>query len=286
MGTVMARRLLDAGHQMVVHNRTRARAAELERRGAAWADTPADLAARCPVVLGCLLDTTAVEQVYAGPDGLLAGAAPGSTLVEHGTFDATVARRLGELAAGCGCAFVDAPVTGGPEGVQEGTLAVMAGGDATAIERIAPVVASYCASLTHVGGTGAGLQLKLVNQLLVSVHLAAAGEAVALLERLGIDLQLGGSVLTRGWAASAMLERTFALLNDGRLSGTGATIAGMVEVQALVAALAASEGAVAPVFAAAREVFGRAVAAGGGDADPAALARVAVPLAEAGEEHA
>lgn len=278
MGAAMAARLLEAGHDVVVHNRTRARAAALEARGAAWAESPAELAARCPVVLGCLLDTAAVEQVYDGPAGLLAGASPGGVLVEHGTFDAALARTLAGLAADRGCSFVDAPVTGGPEGARAGSLAAMAGGEAAALTAVEPLVAAYCSHVTHVGAAGAGLRLKLVNQLLVGIHLAAAGEAVRLLDRLGIDLGVAGSVLARGWAQSAMLDRTLDLLSAGRLTGTGATIGGMVEVQALVGALAVAERTAVPVFGAARAAFDAAVRAGGAAADPAALARIPTPV--------
>lgn len=266
LGSSMAHRLLAAGHDVVVHNRTRAHAASLEAGGAQWADSPAELARRCPVVLGCLLDSAAVEQVYLAPDGLLSGAGVDSVFVEHGTFDAALARRLGGVAT-----FVDAPVTGGPEGAAGGTLAAMVGGDAAAVERVRPLVGAYCASLTHVGGVGAGLELKLVNQLLVGVHMAAAGEAVALMEILGMDLDLAGSVLRRGWAASAMLERTLDLVASERLVGTGATIGGMVDVQTLVADLVESAAADAPVFATARRTFADA-ASRAADADPAALA--------------
>ncbi|PRX46618.1 2-hydroxy-3-oxopropionate reductase [Prauserella shujinwangii] len=275
MGTPMAGRLLARGHRLTVHNRTRARAAELERAGARWAATPAEVAARSGVVLSCLRDTAAVESVYLGPGGLLEAARPGHVFAEHGTFDPALARSLAGAAARHGASFLDIPVTGGAEGASRGELAAMAGGDAAALDRVAGTIGAYCASLTRIGDSGAGLELKLVNQLLVSVHLAAAGEAVSLLERFGLDLGLARDVLTSGWAHSAMLERTLTLVRAGRRTGTGATIAGLAEVQDLVAASLGTAGGFG-VFAAARESFARAVREGAGADDPAHLARAAV----------
>lgn len=275
MGVHMASRLLDAGHRVAVHNRTRSHARALEERGAEWVDTPAELAERCPVVLGCLLDTQAVEHVYTGPDGLFQGAQRGGVLVEHGTFDANLARRLGETAADRGSAFMDAPVSGGPEGAEAGTLVSMVGGTDHAINQTRRYLDAYCANVTHVGDVGAGLQLKLVNQLLVGIHFAAAGEAVALLERLGLDLGVADSVLSQGWAQSAMLSRTIKAVSANRLSDTGATIGGMLEVQSLVSSMLEGQDSQAPVFAAAQNTFSAAAAAGATEADPSALARVA-----------
>jgi 3-hydroxyisobutyrate dehydrogenase-like beta-hydroxyacid dehydrogenase len=271
MGTAMAGRLIAAGHTVVVHNRTRAHARSLEDAGAGWADTPAALARRCEVVLGCVHDTAAVEAVYLGPDGLIDAASPGQVFVEHGTFTAGLARRLGAAALARGASFVDAPVTGGPEGARTGVLAAMAGGDPIALHEVDQVLRTYCSSVTRTGDVGSGLELKLVNQLLVGVHMAVAGEAVALLERLGFDLGLARSVLTRGWAGSAMFERTLTHVATGQLTGTGATIGGMIEVQSLVADLLTEREMRAPVFAAAQSVFAAAVAAGGSADDPAAL---------------
>ena len=270
MGSVMVSRLLASGRSVVVHNRSRAAAAPAIAAGARWAAGPAEVAMRCEIVLSCLRDTEAVRAVHGDVVGTLRS---GQILVEHGTFDPQLSLELAATASTRGAAFLDAPVTGGTEGARSGTLAVMIGGPPEAVERAAAVVAPYARSVTRIGDAGAGLHLKLVNQLLVGTHIAVAGEAVALLQRLGLDLVVCGSVLGQGWAASAMLARTLDLVDRGRLEGTGARIDGMIEVQTLVAGLVAAQRSSAPVFAAGREVFRAAGARGMGDSDPAALAR-------------
>ena len=284
MGSAMAGRLLAAGQDVVVHNRTRARATDLEAAGAEWADRPADVTTASRVVLSCLRDTTAVEDVYLGAHGLLSAAGPGQVFVEHGTFAPDLARHLASSARARGAAFVDMPVTGGPDGARQGTLTAMAGGDLVVIDRVIRVVDAYCAEVTRMGGHGAGLELKLVNQLLVSVHMAVAGEAIEMLVRLGLDLGRARRVLTASWAHSTMFERTLTNVIAGRYAATGVIIDAMVEVQDLVAKLAEDIVTGAPVFATSRETFEDAVYAGAGGRDPAMLARLHLD-ADFGLEH-
>lgn len=274
MGSLMACRLLDAGHALSVHNRTPDRAAALLAAGARWADRPCDVWAVSDVVISCLRGTDAVESVYLGDVGLLAHARPGQIFVEHGTFDPALARQVAAAADANGAAFVDLPVSGGPEGARSGTLTGMAGGTPDAVAAATAVVAAYCSGVTRVGSHGAGLELKLVNQLLVSVHMAAAGEAVELLASLGLDLTVARTVLTTGWANSAMLDRSLAMAGPGHLDDTGATIDGMREVQSVVDELLDRCGRPAPVFAASKLAFESASGFGAGAQDPAALGRV------------
>ena len=278
MGTCMAGRLLDQRHDVVVHNRTRHNAAPVEAAGARWADSPGEVALAADIVVSCLRDTAAVASVYQGPAGLLAHARRGQVFVEHGTFAPDLARELSEHAHRKGAAFLDVPVSGGPDGAQQGRLVAMAGGDADAMERASTVLGAYCAHVVRVGPSGTGLQLKLVNQLVVSVHMAVAAEAISLLEVLGLDLAVAESVLSLGWARSAMLERSLRQTMEQNLTGTGATIGGMREVQTLVGALVDRSGLPTPVFMASRRTFESAVIAGAGTDDPAALARLAAPI--------
>lgn len=270
MGTEMVLRLLAAGHTVTVSNRRRANAARAETAGAAWADQPCDIAASSDAVLSCLLDGAAVEHVYLGEGGLLEAARPGQLFVEHGTFSPELAREVHRRLAEVGAHFVDMPVTGGPAGTRAGRLAAMAGGDTEAVERAAAIAGAYCAKVSRIGSSGAGLHLKLVNQLLVSGHMAAAAEAVALLQRVGIDLSVAGPVLESGWAASAMLNRTLAQLAAGETQHTGVKTGGMIEIQQLIEQLL-GQTADYPVFAGSRAVFERALAVGLGEADPAAM---------------
>lgn len=272
MGREMALRVLAAGHELVVHNRTRGNANAVEQAGGSWAASPTEVAERCDIVLSCLRDSHAVEEVYLGPGGVVASVRPGGVLVEHGTFSPGLAQKIRSAALAEGAEFLDAPVTGGPDGARAGKLAVMVGGDPAAVARVEAIVASYAAAVVRVGESGSGLSLKLVNQLLTSTHMAVSGEAIALLQRVGVNLHPAAAVLTRGWAGSAMLGRALDHIATNQLDETGATIVGMLEVQELVAEMLAAHAVPSPVFDAAHQTFDRAVASGAGHRDPAAFA--------------
>jgi 3-hydroxyisobutyrate dehydrogenase-like beta-hydroxyacid dehydrogenase len=194
LGSAMALCLIRVGNDVTLFNRTRSRADRLAREGATVASDLAELTASCDVVGSCLRDGPAVQAIYAGPNGLLRHARPGQIFFEHGTFAPQVAREVATLARTSGAVFLDIPVTGGPQRASSGQLAAMAGGPVEALEAISPVLAAYTASVTHLGAVGRGLELKLVNQLLVSAHLAAAGEAVRLIDALGLDHSVSQSV--------------------------------------------------------------------------------------------
>ncbi|MHA6764272.1 NAD(P)-dependent oxidoreductase [Streptacidiphilus sp. PAMC 29251] len=276
MGAPMAARLLEAGHRVVVWNRTAARAEPLRAAGARVAATPAEAARAADLVLGCLLDGAAVEQTYLGPDGAAEAARPGLVFVEHGTFAPSLARGIGAQLALRGARFLDAPVTGGPEGAAAGTLTTMVGGPAAALAEVAPVVSGYAARIRHVGGQGAGLELKLVNQMLVSCHVAAAAEAVALLRGREVDLEVAREVLGSGWAASAMLDRTLTRLTQDLPGPSGATLAGLIEPQRLAAELAIQAGVPLALLPEAQSLFARARDLGLGGNDLSGLAAAVI----------
>ena len=189
MGSRMALRLLDAGYPLIAYNRTRERGAEVERAGAVIVATPAEVAERSQVICGCLLDGHAVEHVYTADDGLIGNSRAGQIYVEHGTFAPELARDLSSMLEQRGAAFLDAPVTGGPEAATSGQLTIMVGGQAAAVAEVSDVLHAYAGRVCHIGGPGTGLQLKLVNQLLVSCHVAAAAEATAMIRRLGLPIE-------------------------------------------------------------------------------------------------
>jgi 3-hydroxyisobutyrate dehydrogenase-like beta-hydroxyacid dehydrogenase len=274
MGRGMALALCAAGHEVVVHNRTRAKERELVAAGAEAAPSPQAVAARCDVVFSCLGGTEAVTDVYLAPGGLAGSARAGQVLVEHGTFSPRLARSVAAAAAACGAAFVDAPVTGGPAGARARTLTVMAGGDAGAVDRVGPMLAAYAERVVHVGASGRGAELKVVNQLLVICHVAACAEALALIRALGLPLDACSDVLGSGWAASAMLLRGLERARRGTFAGDGATLAGLAAVRPLVAGCAGEEGVPAVVLPAAAALLERALAAGLGDCDVAGLVEV------------
>ncbi|MFX1672293.1 NAD(P)-dependent oxidoreductase [Paraburkholderia sp. A2WS-5] len=215
MGAPMIRHLLRAGNTVHVWNRSPAKAEALVADGAQVAATPAALAQHADVVLLCVADGAAVEQVVFGEHGLLAAAvAEGGQavrvrrIVDHSSIPPEQTRELAARAATLGVGWVDAPVSGGVAGAQAGSLAVMAGGTAEDIGAVAPILAAYAARVTHMGGPGAGQTTKLCNQAIVTATVAAIAEAVGLARRSGIDAAKLPEALAGGWADSTLL-RTF-----------------------------------------------------------------------------
>ncbi|MFC8178880.1 MULTISPECIES: NAD(P)-dependent oxidoreductase [Nocardiaceae] len=271
MGTAMIDRLLECGHRVVVHNRTKANAQTSLDAGGCWAESLEEVASSCSLVFSCLRDTRAVEDTYLGPGGLLDHASAGSTFVEHGTFDPSLAEQVSTIAKKSSCEFLDVPVTGGPAGAMAGSLTGMAGGNLDALAVVDPVMRSYLGSIHHVGTSGRGLHLKLVNQLLVTTHMAAAAEAAALLRKLKMPMEESLSVLSSGWASSTMLVRGLTQLADNDTTDTGVTIQGMIEVQSVIAAMLRGQHLDPHTYKAARGRFDHAKDAGYELRDPAAM---------------
>jgi 3-hydroxyisobutyrate dehydrogenase-like beta-hydroxyacid dehydrogenase len=274
MGTAMAERLVTAGYRVSVYNRDHRKATRLADLGATVFSTPAELAERCDVIVGCLLDTVAVRQVYLDDEGIIPRMRPGSIVVEHGTFDPALAREAAAAASARGGAFLDAPVTGGPDGAATGTLTIMVGGNEAAFTAVRRLLQTYGGQILRVGAAGSGVSLKLVNQLLVSCHLSAAAEAAALIDACGLDATVSQRVLDSGWAASAMLARSLPLVATGSFASTGATVGGLLEVQRLVRNLASDAGLDLATFGTACGVFEAADTLGLSGCDPASLVQV------------
>lgn len=206
MGAPMARRLLAAGHDVTVHNRTREREEPLAAAGAARAATPRECAVGREVVFTMVSDTPDLEAVVVGEDGAVHGLEPGSVLVDMSTVAPAATRRLaGELAAR-GVAMLDAPVSGGSEGAENGTLSVMVGGEAEALERVRPLFEVLGRTITHVGPSGAGQVAKAVNQVIIAGTYASVAEGMALALRAGVDQEALLRALAGGAAGSWVLS--------------------------------------------------------------------------------
>jgi 3-hydroxyisobutyrate dehydrogenase-like beta-hydroxyacid dehydrogenase len=277
MGSRLALRLLDAGHPLVVHTRTRSHAQEAEARGALFVETPRELAERCRYVFSCLLDTAAVENVYLGADGLFTNHSEGQVFVEHGTFFLGLAQHLAAVAAEQGASFLDAPVSGGPDGAREGELATMVGGDAAALETVRNLLGAYSKVVVRVGDSGAGLGLKMVNQHLVAAHVVAAAEAIAFAERLSLPPEVTSEVLNSGLAASAILTRSLQRVAASDFLDSGMEVGGLIEVLRLVCDVSASVGCQPRLLPVVCDVFADGVARGLAASDLAALVEVFRP---------
>ncbi|HYS06441.1 MAG TPA: NAD(P)-dependent oxidoreductase [Candidatus Dormibacteraeota bacterium] len=187
MGRPMAGHILKGGHPLTVFNRTRSKTAELQAQGAAVAGSPAEVAARSTIVITMVTDTPDVESVVAGPGGVLEGIRPGSIVVDMSTISPKTERTLDEKLRARGAALVDAPVSGGDVGARNATLAIMAGGERQAFERVLPILRLLGKTITHCGPTGSGQIAKLANQILVSVTLLAVSEALVFARKNDLD---------------------------------------------------------------------------------------------------
>ena len=204
MGAPMVRRLIEAGFTVHGANRSPQIVVELEREGMKAAADSAEVARNANVIMSALPDEPSVEQVTGM---LLDNARPGQVVVEHSTISPGLARSAAELFAAKGVRYLDAPVSGGPAGAKAGKLTVMVGGDPDLIEQVRPVLSAFGDPIRRCGEVGAGQAIKLVNQLLVAIHTAAAAEAAAFGAKLGIEFEAIGEVLGTSFGGSAMLAR-------------------------------------------------------------------------------
>ncbi len=202
MGLPMCRRLLAAGHSLQVWNRSPGKCAALQAEGASLAATPQALASHCDIIMLCLSDTTAVQDVVQREDGLLAGLSAGKVVVDFSSISPAATRELATAAAGKGTHWVDAPVSGGVVGAEAGTLVIMAGGDAGIIEGLQPLLGALSQRVTHMGPNGAGQVTKICNQLIVAANAVLVAEAVALAEKSGVDAGKLAPALAGGFADS------------------------------------------------------------------------------------
>lgn len=223
IGAPMAMRVLDAGHPLRVHNRSDARLAPFTACGVATAPSPAQLARDCDIVVLCVSDGAAVEQVVFGPHGVAAGARPGQLLIDLSTIHPDEARDMASrLKQATGVGWVDAPVSGGPAGARNGTLAVMAGGAAADVERARPLLMSFAGKVTHMGPVGCGTATKACNQMIGFCTAAVIAETLNFAARFGIDPSLIPDALAGGFADSNVLRQLGPALVDGSYSGDGA----------------------------------------------------------------
>ncbi|MEM6504930.1 MAG: NAD(P)-dependent oxidoreductase [Planctomycetota bacterium] len=206
MGLPMARNLLNAGYPVAVWNRTPSKARPLVERGAVLADSPADLAERGPAVIFLnVTDTPDVEEVLFGDLGLAKTAKPGTIVVDHSTISPDATRDFGMRLAERGIEFLDAPVSGGDIGAQNGTLSIMVGGPEAAFQTVLPMFEIVGRSAVHLGGSGLGQACKACNQVAGMVTLLGVCEAMALAKKSGLDLEKMIEVVGGGAAGSWML---------------------------------------------------------------------------------
>ncbi|MFN0074092.1 MAG: NAD(P)-dependent oxidoreductase [Chloroflexota bacterium] len=212
MGRPMAENLLKAGFDVVVHNRSRGVVDELAARGAWPAVSAAEVGQRADVVLTVLPTLDAVQTIFLGEDGLVSQARPGQILIDHSTVSPNLSRQIAEAARAAGAGFLDVPVSGGPAGALSATLTMMAGGDRATFDAAQPVLTALGRNIHYCGPSGSGTVVKLVNQLLVGIHTAAAAEALVFGTKAGADPQVLLDVIGSSFGGSTMLNRNTPLV--------------------------------------------------------------------------
>jgi 2-hydroxy-3-oxopropionate reductase len=187
MGKSIARNILKAGFPVIVHNRSGAAVEELVAEGATAAHSPKEVAAQVDVVFTNLPDTPDVEKVVLGENGIIEGAHDGLVYIDNSTIKPVAARRIAEKLAAQNVLALDAPVSGGDIGARNGTLTIMVGGDASALEKAMPVLTAMGKTVTHVGDAGAGQVAKAANQIMVAAQMVAMGELLVFSKKAGVD---------------------------------------------------------------------------------------------------
>lgn len=204
MGRGMAANLLAKGFDVAVWNRTASRADGLVEAGAARAESPAAVARACPIVITCVSDTPDVEAVVLGPEGVAEGVASGSLVIDCSTISPQATLEIAQALEAKGASMLDAPISGGSEGAEKGTLSIMVGGRAEDFERAGPYLEAMGTTITHVGAQGAGQTVKLVNQILVVGNCVAMCEALLFAQAGGVDLRKTFDAISQGAAGSWM----------------------------------------------------------------------------------
>jgi 3-hydroxyisobutyrate dehydrogenase len=272
MGAPMAANLCRAGFEVRVWNRTPGRAGLPVSLGAIESPDPRTLAAESEIVVLCVSDTPDVEAVLLGERGVVAGALAGSLVIDCSTISPAATRELAERLATAGIGLVDAPVSGGSEGADKGSLTIMVGGTDADVERAHPVLAAMGTSITHMGTVGAGQATKAVNQVILAGAYLGVAEGLVLAIKAGLDPDRVVTALSGGAAASWVLANRSArmIANDYPL---GFRIALHLKDVGIALELGREVGASLPVTALASQVEAGLVARGHGDDDIAGLAR-------------
>jgi 3-hydroxyisobutyrate dehydrogenase len=284
MGLPMAHSLLRAGFPLTVHNRTPERAESLRRNGAVVANSAAELAASCDVVVTMLSDGVAVRQVLSPPSGVLAELKPDALVVDMSTTGPAIARELAQLASEHGVAFLDAPVSGSVSAAETATLTTIVGGDRDAFERVRPALVAMTAQQMWLGGSGAGAAMKLALNGMVATTAQAIAEALVLAEHSGIDRAKAYEAI----ASSAVGSRFVDYKRRAYLDPSGQPVAFTLELMqkdlALEIELARRLGVPLPVVGAADQMLTVARGLCGDDADLADVAAAYREIAQASRQ--
>jgi 3-hydroxyisobutyrate dehydrogenase len=271
MGFPMAGHLAKAGHKVTVFNRTAARAQDwVAKHGGKSAPTPAAAAKGAEIVFACVGNDDDLRSILKGPDGAFAGMAKGSVFVDHTTASAEVARESAETASGLGLGFLDAPVSGGQAGAENGKLTVMVGGDPAQFDRVKPVIDAYARACTLLGPVGAGQLTKMVNQICIAGLVQGLSEGVNFALKAGLDPKLVIDTISKGAAQSWQMENRALTMADGKFN-FGFAVNWMRKDLDICMEEAKRNGARLPVTALVDQFYAQVQARGGGRWDTSSL---------------
>ena len=276
MGFPMARHLAAKGHSVTVYNRTTAKAeAWVKANGGSFATTPRTAASGQDVVFACVGNDDDLRSVTLGTDGAFAGMAKGTIFVDHTTVSATVTRELEAIAVQAGLGFVDAPVSGGQAGAENGQLVVMCGGDQAAYDAAEPVIMAYAKLCKRLGDSGAGQLTKMVNQICVAGVVQGLAEGLAFALHAGLDGKRVVDVISKGAATSWQMENRGKTMIDGKFD-FGFAVDLMRKDLRIAMEAARSNGAQLPGTALIDQFYAGVQKQGGGKLDTSSLIKLLV----------
>ncbi len=271
MGYPMAGHLQKAGHNVVVYNRTASRAGDwVKEFGGEAAPTPCDAARNAEIVFACVGNDDDVRAVAVGESGAFSAMSQGSIFVDHTTASADLARELGSEALRQGLDFIDAPISGGQAGAENGVLTVMCGGDESAFERIEPVIETYARAAVLLGPVGSGQLTKMVNQICIAGVVQGLAEAIHFAQQAGLDGEQVFPLLAQGAAGSWQMENRYATMLQGDYD-FGFAVDWMRKDLGIVLNEARQNGAHLPVAALVDQFYSEVQALGGNRWDTSSL---------------
>lgn len=274
MGLPMSYNLLKAGFDLTVHNRSQPKVQEIAAAGATAATSTAEITQQCDIILACLPDIATSEEILLDPDGVIANTRPGQIIVDHSTVGISTSKACAEAAEAKGALFLDAPISGGTERAENGTLVIMAGGPKIAFDAVSSAFDAMGETVRHTGPTGTGTTVKLVNQLLVGVHTLAAAEAMLMGAKSGADPALVYELVSSGWGQSFMLDRNSSVMLDQTYEDARAPVRTILKDLGLIQELARSIDTPTPAGDVAYKLFTQAAEAGFGDLDMPGVLRL------------
>lgn len=271
MGKPMTLRLLAAGYKVAVWNRSKEKLVPVTAKGAVAKDSPAEVARFADIVMMCVTDQDSVKEVLFGADGVSDGAEAGKIVIDFSSIAPKAAKDYAAQLAVKGVGYIDAPVSGGTVGAEQGTLAIMAGGKAEHIEFVRPLIAELASRFTRMGDSGAGQVTKLANQVIVASLFPVIAEAPRLAEAAGVDASKVPEALKGGFADSKPMQVFGPRMASRNYEPALGTVNVMLKDLLNAVAVAEESGVPLPMARAAVERFRLLVAEGKGDTEPSAF---------------